>query len=83
MTNPSIKAAAAVQSGVVNARSRATDERGAVMAEYGLLLALIAVMIIAAMVAFRDTLFGVFNDATEELGGTAATNANEGTDLSG
>jgi len=53
------------------------------MAEYGLLLALIAVMIIAAMVAFRDTLFGVFNDATEELGGTAATNANAGTDLSG
>lgn len=72
MTNPSIKAAASLQASVVNARSRATDERGAVMAEYGLLLALIAVMIIAALVAFRDSIFGAFNDATEQMGGTVA-----------
>lgn len=73
MTNPSIKAAAAFQARAVNARSRAADERGAVMAEYGLLLALIAVMIIAALVAFRDSIFGTFNQATDQLGGTQAT----------
>lgn len=44
------------------------DESGQDMAEYGLLLALIAVALVVAVVAFRDAIIGTFQDATAVLG---------------
>ena len=43
------------------------DETGQDMAEYGLLLALIAVVVVVAVVAFRDAIIARFNDATAAL----------------
>lgn len=43
------------------------DESGQDMAEYGLLLALIAVVVVTAIVAFRDAITNTFNDATTVL----------------
>lgn len=43
------------------------DETGQDMAEYGLLLALIAVAIVVAVVAFRDAIIAKFNEATTIL----------------
>lgn len=40
------------------------DESGQDLAEYGLLLALIAVAILAAVVAFRGAIINRFEDAT-------------------
>lgn len=47
----------------------ATRERGATAVEYGLMVALIAVVIIAAVTALGDTVKDMFNDTTGELGG--------------
>jgi Flp pilus assembly pilin Flp len=44
------------------------DERGASMAEYALLLALIAVACIAAISSLRDSVIGVFDRASTALG---------------
>lgn len=49
-----------------------TDERGAGLAEYALLLVLIAVACVLAITALGDTIFAVFNEITEKLGGTPA-----------
>lgn len=43
------------------------DESGQDMAEYGLLLALIAVVVATAIIAFRDEIVNAFNDATTVL----------------
>lgn len=43
------------------------DESGQDMAEYGLLLALIAVVVVAAVVAFRGEIVEAFNSAETEL----------------
>lgn len=43
------------------------DESGQDMAEYGLLLALIAVVVVTAVIAFRDEIVNAFNSAEEEL----------------
>lgn len=43
------------------------DESGQDMAEYGLLLALIAVVVVAAVVAFREEIVQAFNSAETEL----------------
>lgn len=43
------------------------DETGQDMAEYGLLLALIAIAIVVAVVAFRDAIIAKFNQATAIL----------------
>lgn len=43
------------------------DESGQDMAEYGLLLALIAVVVVAAVIAFRDEIVNAFNSAEDEL----------------
>jgi Flp pilus assembly pilin Flp len=43
------------------------DEEGAIMAEYGLLLVLIAIVLITAIVAFRGAIATAFNRATSEL----------------
>jgi len=49
------------------------DESGATAIEYGLIAALISVVIIGAATAMGDALFDTFNTITEKLGGTKAT----------
>jgi Flp pilus assembly pilin Flp len=44
-----------------------SDESGQDMAEYALLLALIALALIAAVVAFRGAIIDRFNEATTQL----------------
>jgi len=51
----------------------AKDESGATAIEYGLIAALIAVVIIGAVTAVGDSLFDKFNEVTKGLGGTEAT----------
>ena len=48
-------------------RAAVREQRGAAMAEYGLLLALIALAAIGALVVFGEEITGVFNDATEAI----------------
>ena len=50
-------------------KSRLQGERGAVSTEYGLLLVLIALAIIAAATALGLAIAGVFNKGTTQLGG--------------
>lgn len=50
-------------------RARFSSERGVVSTEYGLLLVLIALAIVAAATALGLAIVGVFNDANSELGG--------------
>jgi pilus assembly protein Flp/PilA len=50
-----------------NAVAAAKDERGAAMAEYGLLLALVALAAIAILVLFGEQLVDVFTEATDTL----------------
>jgi pilus assembly protein Flp/PilA len=45
-----------------------SDEQGAAMAEYAMLLALIAVATIAAVQALRDSIITVFNKSASTLG---------------
>jgi pilus assembly protein Flp/PilA len=49
------------------------EEKGATAVEYGIMVALIAVVIIGAVSAFGNGLFDTFNDVTREIGGTVAT----------
>ena len=49
--------------------SRLVDERGVVSTEYGLLLVLIALAIVAAATALGLAIAGVFNKANTKLGG--------------
>jgi len=53
------------------ARDKITNEDGAVATEYGLLLVLIAIAIVAAATALGVAISGVFNSGTNELGGVA------------
>jgi Flp pilus assembly pilin Flp len=51
--------------------SRIQDEEGQTLAEYGLIMAVIAVaVIVAAAVAFRGAIETAFNSATDCLDGT-------------
>ena len=50
-----------------NAVAAAKEERGAAMAEYGLLLALVALAAIAILVLFGEQLISVFQEATNTL----------------
>jgi Flp pilus assembly pilin Flp len=50
-------------------RARLQSEGGAVSTEYGLLLVLIALAIVAAATALGLAIAGVFGDAETELGG--------------
>lgn len=43
------------------------DDSGQDMAEYGLLLVLIAVVVTTAVIAFRGAIINAFNSATEQL----------------
>jgi len=49
-------------------RELCNDEMGASMAEYAMLLALIAVATIGAVTALRDQIIGVFNASASALG---------------
>ena len=49
------------------------DEAGATAIEYGLIAALIAVVIISAVTALGSTIKGKFNDVVTGMGGTAGT----------
>lgn len=50
--------------------SNRDDERGQTLAEYGLIMAVIAVaVVVLAAVAFRSALIGSFDDTTECLNG--------------
>lgn len=51
------------------------DERGAAMAEYGLLLALIAMAAILVLSAFGDTLVDTFGFASDAMGNLPTGNA--------
>ena len=51
--------------------SKVKDEEGQTLAEYGLIMAVIAVAVIAlAGIAFRGAIVGAFDRATACLGGT-------------
>jgi Flp pilus assembly pilin Flp len=58
-----------LQAGLAYLLARVRREDGAVATEYGLLLFLVALAIIAAVTALGMALFGVFNDGASELGG--------------
>ncbi len=50
---------------------RAQDEEGQTLAEYGMIMAVIAVsVVVIAAVAFKDAIIGAFNGATTCLSGS-------------
>ena len=52
-------------------RARLSDEDGQTLAEYGLIMAVIAIaVVVAAVVAFRGAITGAFDSATGCLDGT-------------
>jgi Flp pilus assembly pilin Flp len=67
----SLRAYAAIQ-GLKNAlESKFQDEDGQTLAEYGLIMAVIAVtVVVAAVVAFRGAIVTAFNSATDCLDGS-------------
>jgi Flp pilus assembly pilin Flp len=51
--------------------SKVTDEEGQTLAEYGLIMAVIAIaVVVAAVVAFRGAIVSAFNGATKCLSGS-------------
>ena len=50
-------------------KSRFVDERGVVSTEYGLLLVLIALAIVAAATALGLAITGIFDKGTTQIGG--------------
>ena len=57
-------------------QARLSDEEGQTLAEYGLIMALIAVaVVVTAVIAFRGAIIGAFDNATDCLGnlGTCTT----------
>jgi pilus assembly protein Flp/PilA len=51
-------------------RAAASDDRGATAVEYGLMVALIAVVIIAAVMALGDNVSAMFGGVADEVQGT-------------
>jgi Flp pilus assembly pilin Flp len=55
-------------------KARFEDEHGQTLAEYGLIMAVIAVaVVVAAGVAFRSAIIGAFDGATECISGAGST----------
>lgn len=46
------------------------DESGQAMTEYGLIIALVAVALVAALLVFREAIADVFNNIGDSLNGT-------------
>ena len=60
-----------VIAGVHGLHARTKDEEGQTLAEYGLIMAVIAVLVVVtAVVAFRDAIVTAFNNATNCLDGS-------------
>ncbi len=74
LQNVGIRAVVAFQ-GLMNAiESKFQDEEGQTLAEYGLIMAVIAVaVVVAAGVAFRGAIIGAFDSATECLSAASTT----------
>jgi pilus assembly protein Flp/PilA len=49
------------------ARARRTEDRGQTLVEYGLLLAFIAIVVIAALVVLGPTISGIFQSVNDQL----------------
>lgn len=49
-----------------------SEERGATAVEYGLMVALIAVVIIGAVTLLGDNLVAIFNDVADSVGGATS-----------
>lgn len=63
-----LKAFVTAQSLALALKSKMEDEEGQTLAEYGLIMAVIAVaVVIAAGVAFRNSIIGAFSSATDCL----------------
>ena len=60
---------------VAFAKDRMREEKGATSVEYGLMVGLIAVVIIAAVVLLGEQLNELFTSITNELGGAGAAPA--------
>ena len=57
-------------------QARLRDEKGQTLAEYGLILAVIAVgIVVAAVIAFRGAIIGAFDDVVTCLGDIALCGA--------
>lgn len=56
--------------GLQGLRTRLADEEGQTLAEYGLIIAVIAVaVVVGAVIAFREAITGAFNSALDCLDG--------------
>ncbi len=55
---------------LVEAHKSKMDERGASAVEYGLLVAGIAAVVVAAVFLLGNTVLGAFNDTNTGIGGT-------------
>ncbi|MBW3657637.1 MAG: Flp family type IVb pilin [Actinobacteria bacterium] len=67
---------AAIVHHIAAARARWADEEGAAMVEYGLLVALIAVVVMAALTPLGGAIADLFNGVAGNLpGGTTTTTA--------
>ncbi len=59
-------------------QARAQDEEGQTLAEYGLIMAVIAVaVVVTAVIAFRTAIVAAFNSAANCLGGSLLAQRNE------
>lgn len=54
--------------------SQKDRKQGQALVEYIIIVVIVAIAAIAVVGVFSDTVQNIFNGATEELGGTAATN---------
>ena len=60
-----------LMAGLHEIRARLADEEGQTLAEYGLIVAVIAVaVVVGAVIAFRGAIMGAFNSALDCLDGT-------------
>lgn len=57
--------------GLQGLRTRLADEEGQTLAEYGLIIAVVAIaVVVGAVIAFRQAIIGAFNGALDCLDGS-------------